>query len=102
MTKNTSIKLTAAQQAAMGYLAAIPGAGEYAVAPHWKWATQSVVKALVTKGMIEPRKVERWSTRLECRITRWPAAIWSVCSWSPVKMCFLYVYVYFHTNINID
>jgi hypothetical protein len=73
MTKNTSIKLTAAQQAAMGYLAAIPGAGEYVVAPRWGWAAQATIKALIKKGMIEPREVERWSSRLECRIT--PAGI---------------------------
>jgi hypothetical protein len=37
------------------------------------------------------KKNKKTLGRLECRITRCPVSIWSVCFWSPVKMvCFCF------------
>ena len=40
---------------------------------------------------ISSKKNKKTLGRLECRITRCPVSIWSVCFWSPVKMvCFCF------------
>ena len=41
---------------------------------------------IVFKKCGAAKKNKKTLGRLECRITRCPVSIWSVCFWSPVKM----------------